>query len=81
MDEPPRVFETSAVTLTAGPGGFRVYAGPNELSLFEKAEVVVENGKPPYVRLTYPRERDLNRKLRVEEEVRLLRVLGWVQVG
>lgn len=77
----PRVFEDGAVTVVAGPGGCRVYVGAVELG--HLGQLLVELGPaegPPQVKLVLRRGTGEEDRLRIDEELRIVKSVPWIEV-
>jgi len=77
----PKVFEEGTVTLVVSPGGCSMYAGSNEIELFNEIELEVRNeGRPPKLKLRFQQSHDEEMSLRIDAEKRLFRALSWPDI-
>lgn len=73
----PRVFEEGTVTQVLGPDSFNLYVGALYVKHVESAETLVDpcTGKMK-VRIKFKRDRTQE----VEENMRLVKTLPWVEI-
>lgn len=80
MSGEPRVFEEGAVTLVLTQTGAALWAGAHCVSMY--GAVTVEVGEDRSVKATvrFSRSHDVKVALRIEEDIRLMRAVPWVEV-
>jgi hypothetical protein len=80
MSAGPRVFEEGAVTLVLAPSGASLWAGTHCVSMYGAVSVEVGEDRSVRAVVRFSRSHDAEVALRIEENVRLMRTVPWVEV-
>jgi hypothetical protein len=76
----PKVFGDGVLTVCIGTRGCTVYVGTEQIGFIENIEFEIESNGAPQAKIKLPKSHDKDIRLKLEEQIRILKTISWIQI-